>query len=356
MAASQVGRRRSAARLFADGRFFTPDAQGALRRRRARRTETRTSPDYPLVLNTGRVRDHWHTMTRTGKSPRLSQHCRRAVRRNPPARCRSAIGIGDADIVRVSTEHGAVLRSRAGDGAPAARLRLRADALDRPVFRAGPASTRWWRRSPIRFPDSRPRRTSPSASERFAAVAFGFAVLAERPASIDADYWALPRAAGGWRLELASARPTGTGRLCAARFSGRTRQAETLAYHDRRPAGSIASPAFDGEPADWRALLAPEPGRRVARLGGRAAGRGPCRSARRDWRSSPGGRARRSVDRGATVCSCFGVGANQIAARCAGGCASVEAIGAALQAGTNCGSCRAEIRAIIEARRLHAAE
>jgi assimilatory nitrate reductase catalytic subunit len=62
------------------------------------------------------------------------------------------------------------------------------------------------------------------------------------------------------------------------------------------------------------------------------------------------------AERGATVCSCFGVGANQIAAAAKAGCVTVEAIGEALQAGTNCGSCRAEIRAIINAYRLQAAE
>ncbi|PDQ18040.1 nitrate reductase, partial [Mesorhizobium sanjuanii] len=67
----------------------------------------------------------------------------------------------------------------------------------------------------------------------------------------------------------------------------------------------------------------------------------------------PGGN---HIDRGAVVCSCFGVGANQIAEAVRGGCASVAAIGAALGAGTNCGSCRAEIRTIIDARRLQAAE
>ena len=39
-----------------------------------------------------------------------------------------------------------------------------------------------------------------------------------------------------------------------------------------------------------------------------------------------------------------------------GGCHTVEAIGVALKAGTNCGSCRAEIRGLIEANRLEAAE
>ncbi len=49
-------------------------------------------------------------------------------------------------------------------------------------------------------------------------------------------------------------------------------------------------------------------------------------------------------DAGATVCSCFSVGVNQIVAAVRGGCHSVEAVGKELNAGTNCGSCRAEIR------------
>ena len=56
------------------------------------------------------------------------------------------------------------------------------------------------------------------------------------------------------------------------------------------------------------------------------------------------------------VCSCFGVGANQIAAAVSDGCTSVEAIGRALQAGTSCDLCRGEIRKMINEHRLQAAE
>jgi assimilatory nitrate reductase catalytic subunit len=62
-------------------------------------------------------------------------------------------------------------------------------------------------------------------------------------------------------------------------------------------------------------------------------------------------------DSGAIVCSCFSVGINTITAAVAQqGCTSVEAVGACTKAGTNCGSCRAEIRGIIDAHRLQAAE
>ena len=53
-------------------------------------------------------------------------------------------------------------------------------------------------------------------------------------------------------------------------------------------------------------------------------------------------------DPGPLVCSCFAVGANSIAKAIRSGCASVESIGETLKAGTNCGSCRSQIRMMLE--------
>ena len=55
------------------------------------------------------------------------------------------------------------------------------------------------------------------------------------------------------------------------------------------------------------------------------------------------------VDKGPMVCACLKVAARTIDAAALAGARSVEAIGAATGAGTNCGSCRPEI-----ARRLAA--
>jgi assimilatory nitrate reductase catalytic subunit len=59
---------------------------------------------------------------------------------------------------------------------------------------------------------------------------------------------------------------------------------------------------------------------------------------------------------GRIICSCFNVGLNQIVEAASAGCASVDEIGRAVKAGTNCGSCRAEIRGILDAGHLQAAE
>ncbi|MER9965409.1 molybdopterin-dependent oxidoreductase [Mesorhizobium sp. M0060] len=335
-------------RFFANGGYYTPDRKARFIAIRPT-AQTRTSPDYPLVLNTGRVRDHWHTMTRTGKSPRLSQHMAEPFVEIHPGDAQH-FGIGDADIVRVSSAYGEVLvralvtvRQRQGSvfvpmhWTDQFSARARIDALVAPITDAisgQPAS-----------------KNIAGRIERFAATAFGFAVLAERPASIDAEYWSLARCPAGWRLEIALQSGRDWTGFAAALFGP---EGETLAYHDIA-GGHHRFARFAGSRLVGALYLAPTPvavsrGWAVEQLGTDHADR-QARLAIVAGR--PGGN---SVDRGAIVCACFGVGANQIAEAVRGGCTSVAAIGTVLHAGTNCGSCRAEIKTIIDGRRLQAAE
>jgi assimilatory nitrate reductase catalytic subunit len=104
---------RSGPRLFARGGFPTADGRARMLPLAVKAAEKLDG--YPLVLNTGRVRDQWHTMTRTGRVPRLMTHApgprltvhpRDAVRR----------GIEDGGLVRVDSLHGsAVVRASVDD-------------------------------------------------------------------------------------------------------------------------------------------------------------------------------------------------------------------------------------------------
>ncbi len=62
-------------RLFTDLRFYTNDAKAHFNapHKTANQSEA-TNVDFPLILNTGRVRDQWHTRTKTGKVKRLLTH------------------------------------------------------------------------------------------------------------------------------------------------------------------------------------------------------------------------------------------------------------------------------------------
>jgi assimilatory nitrate reductase catalytic subunit len=304
-----------------------------------------------MILNTGRVRDHWHTMTRTGKSARLSQHLAEPYAEIHPLDA-AGLQIADADIVSVSTAHGSVLvrallSTRQARGAvfvpmhwtdqfsASARIGVLLPSLTDPIS-GQPAS-----------------KHGAARVERFSAATYGFAVLREKPHALNADYWAIARCDGGWRLELAVATGEHDWAAFAARLFCAPPGSETSAYHDLT-SGQQRFACFDGERLVGALFLAAGPvavsrdwaveqlnakavaGARLAIIAGRP-GRG-------------------NVDRGATVCSCFNIGTNDIAAAVKRGCSTVAAVGDALLAGTNCGSCRAEIRAIIESQRLQAAE
>jgi ferredoxin-nitrate reductase len=61
-------------RLFTDHRFYHPDGKAKIHAVQDENLSEKLSEAYPLILTTGRIRDQWHTMTRSGKVNRLKQH------------------------------------------------------------------------------------------------------------------------------------------------------------------------------------------------------------------------------------------------------------------------------------------
>ena len=70
------------------------------------------------------------------------------------------------------------------------------------------------------------------------------------------------------------------------------------------------------------------------------------------WRVIAGRPANDMPDKGAIVCACMNVGVNDILGAIRGGCASFDAIAGATAAGTNCGSCKAEIKVILDEHQI----
>jgi len=65
---------RGTPRLFTDGQYFTPSGRARLLPVAPQPPRQQPGPDHPLLVNSGRIRDQWHTMTRTGRAARLLQH------------------------------------------------------------------------------------------------------------------------------------------------------------------------------------------------------------------------------------------------------------------------------------------
>ena len=336
--------KRQGGRFFADGQFFHADGKARFLPVSWKPPAAKASPRYPFRLNTGRVRDQWHTMTRSGLSARLSAHLAEPFLEIHPADA-ARLGIEAADLAEVSSPSGtSILRARitdavqpgqvfapmhwTGETAPAARIdALVAAAVD-------PVSGQ---------PES---KASVVSVKRYAAAWYGFAV-SRAEMTLDSDYWALARTAQGYRAEMAAHKSPADWQAEARRMFGAPDADLSSIMDERRGVARIAlheSGALVGalfvspQPvAVMRDYLAELPGTETAdALLGRPAADAP--------------------NPGPVLCSCFGVGVNTILSAIeTQGLMSVDAIGAALSAGTNCGSCRPELAELLQSTRLREA-
>ncbi|XWW45731.1 molybdopterin-dependent oxidoreductase [Fibrella sp. USSR17] len=94
-------------RLFADHRFFTANGRAQIHTVPDENSSEPTSPDFPLVLTTGRIRDQWHTMTKTGRVARLNQHSPHPFLQLHPDDARQR-DISDGQLITVSNRRGSV--------------------------------------------------------------------------------------------------------------------------------------------------------------------------------------------------------------------------------------------------------
>ncbi|WP_339870045.1 molybdopterin-dependent oxidoreductase [uncultured Algoriphagus sp.] len=101
-------RHTGTARLFADNKFYTPSQKAIFNiPAQIANTSEKTSKEFPLILTTGRVRDQWHTMTKTGKVSRLRTHYPSPVLEINPIDA-YLDKVKDGDVVEVKSKNGVV--------------------------------------------------------------------------------------------------------------------------------------------------------------------------------------------------------------------------------------------------------
>jgi len=94
------------ARLFTDKRFYTLSKKAIIHPVPDAITSEKTSIEFPFILTTGRIRDQWHTMTKTGKVNKLNQHYRQSFMEIHPR---------DADTLQINEGDVTVITSRRGE-------------------------------------------------------------------------------------------------------------------------------------------------------------------------------------------------------------------------------------------------
>ena len=328
-------------RFFARGGYYTPDGKARMVAPERPHLRNNVSAEFPLRLNTGRVRDQWHTMARSGLSPRLANHLPEPfVEIHPDDAAR--FGVSDGGFARINSPHGnCVLKVTVKEG-------QRRGAVFAPIHWSGETASSA-RVGALVASEVDPFSGQPEAKATPVAVApvgfacHGFALGLSRDALPPDSWWTAVTVRNSSGLLLASDASLDT---WSEQFRAACGKAEFAEYRDEfrgiyRVAafddGKLNACLFLGPPdtmSAWdqvKALFEAgmlDAAQRHALLSGRAAsGAAPA---------------------GPIVCACFSVGLAAIRETIEGGAATtVEEIGKLLRAGTNCGSCVPELKRII---------
>jgi len=103
-----TGARTGLARLYADGQFPTPDGKARFVATAYQPVAEARESRYPFSLTTGRLRDQWHGMTRTGTLGRLFSHVAEpCLQMHPQDMDRRRLANGD--LVHVTSKRGSIV-------------------------------------------------------------------------------------------------------------------------------------------------------------------------------------------------------------------------------------------------------
>ncbi len=321
-------------RFFAKGGFYHADGKAKMLPLTAPVLEQGT-----FRLNTGRIRDQWHTMTRTGKSAKLGAHLAEPYVEIHPTDA-ADLGIGPAELIRIDNK--GIFRALISD-------KVAPRTLFAPLHWTRQNSSSGTVNSAVTvgadpFSGQPALKSADVTAAKFNALWYGFAVSANsmqptRP------YHAIAKTATGWQAECAGMKTpneweaearsitgtvTGDAAILHDATTGQTRVA--IIENDRITALFFASPTPVVVARPHAAALIGQEVSSLNALAGRAAADQP--------------------DPGPTVCACFQVGANTLRDAVVGGATTVEALGEATCAGTNCGSCKPELAALISQLQL----
>jgi assimilatory nitrate reductase catalytic subunit len=339
------------ARLFTDQHYAHADGRARFIPTAPRAPQNAADAEYPLTLNTGRMRDQWHTMTRTGKSARLADHTPESFIDLHPQDA-LLYGVQAGQLARIATRWGAmVARVQHSGGIARGSLFVpihwngqtasdaRVGALVNPVV--DPISGEpEFKHTPVRI-------------EPFHTAWQGFILSREAVDQDQLAHWTRIQGKQFAHYEFSGREHITDHSAWARGILGVTDpDADWLEYEDKSAGVYRAVHVIDDRidmciflsatsvtlpSRNWLAGLFAKPALeeidRVGLLIGQPVEKG--------------------VDTGRTICSCFGVGSNTICdAIRTQQLSSVTQVTACLKAGGNCGSCVPEIKKLLTETRL----
>ncbi|WP_043527720.1 nitrate reductase [Litchfieldella xinjiangensis] len=342
------------ARLFEDGRFATPDGLARLVPVTPRAPQQLLSESRPLRLNTGRVRDQWHTMTRTARAPRLMNHRAEPFIEVHPDDAH-AYGVADQQLARLESPSGEFrARVRVSKSQRQGEVFVPMHWTDRFSGQARMGSLLEAHCDPVSGqPESKHGAVSlaPLATGWEATLLVAHDVAADATWCNEATYWTRVPLAHCQRWQLAGGDAGAPATDWRQWLLDHLHDTPTL-WCDDPATGRLRAAGIEQGRVRWWLMVAPPtelPG--LAWLDERFAEAVLGKNSRRRLLA---GCEAGEADTGPTVCSCHQVGQKAIVAAIQAGDTSVEALGARLACGTQCGSCIPELKSLIEEERAHA--
>jgi assimilatory nitrate reductase catalytic subunit len=341
---------QSVTRPFAHGNFPHPNGRARIRGVRGVGPARALTPDFPLALNTGRLRDQWHTMTRTGTAVSLMRHAPEPLVDINPEDA-SLFGVTDGDLCHVKSAFGVGIF----------KARLNPDQRVGDIFvpmHFSDAFAPHARANRLTNPDvdalsGQPEFKHTPATIGPVIVAWrGFLAVQTRRDPPNALWWSRTPEPRGHLYEI-SACDTSSPTIgdFVAQLKDQFAGGEFIEMSASNHSFARLAILVDGQLIAFLAATTskglPQRGWLLDQLG-----TAPAESDRALLLQG-GAIGDPAIIRGQVVCACFDVSVPQIEAYAAANpTAGIKSLGRALKAGTNCGSCRAQIGAILKARQV----
>ena len=338
------------ARFFKDGQFYTDNRKAKLLAVMPKRPMNLPSNDFPLRLNTGRIRDQWHTMTRTALAPQLNQHISQPFVEMHPVDA-SIRDLKQGQLVRVHSKWGKML----------APVDINKNCKPGDVFvpmHWTAQLSRTGRINPVVNPAVDPfskqpeNKHTPIQVEPFHASWFGFILSRHSIHWPESDYLVCAQGTQHTQLELAHGQAlTNPGEQMLAWFGFNDEQAlhaaslELLSFEDK--AQGLHRLALINAQGELQAVAMIAPDMHLPQRTWLASQFAKPSLDERARQALLSGHAPAGEDIGRIICACFSVGEKSIAGAVSSGCNTPKMVGDQLKAGTNCGSCVPEIKDII---------
>ena len=331
-------------RFFDDQRFFTPTGKAQFITIQPKSPVNTPTNDYPLILNTGRLRDQWHTMTRTAIAAKLNQH-----------KPEPFVEIHPDDATQFGLQHQSLALIETVWGSMIARVECTESQKPGNLF----VPMHWTEQlasngrmgalvNPAVDPISKQPecKHTPSRIKSYQPAWYGFVLTRQELDFNSVDYWVKIKGDQVYRYELAGEKLPENVPSWAKNYLSASETDQWQEYQDSGMNNYRAARIID-QRLESVVFIAPTP-----------------HLPERNWlvslfvkpelteperKSLLTGKPPRGVsDVGTIICACFNVGEKTISTAIAEKSLKThQEVGQCLKAGTNCGSCIPEIKALL---------